>query len=158
MTSVSISHIIGISAMVIVVLTLEYSYTVIISGLEREKAERELQNIAEYVSSQIYNVYSLAVSTNYPPIFPENISKILDISAKMGGKGLNVSIESQSGELYVKTFFIGDQTVYGLAKLSQDFYLDPSYSSVRSGKKEIYVFCYKLGEYYFVGIDAKRST
>lgn len=74
-----ISHVICSVALIALIFTMQFYYTYVVDNLWEEMVQRELKEIADYVSDTLANLYFLANSTNYDVILEKDLNLPPDV-------------------------------------------------------------------------------
>ena len=102
MTAPAISHLVGTIGFIVLIFVLPMFYFTIAENIESEVISRELQEIVDYTSNTVENLFFLVNSTTsqdltiekelvYLPSYVEDSVYMLEfVSSETDGKGLNV--------------------------------------------------------------------
>jgi len=163
MGSVVISHLIGTVSLIVLFGIVATNFTIHYSLLQLEVLAHNLQEISEYVSSEISDLVTLSyLSTGDQLIF-----KVLEIPKTVSMEAYNLSITSSQGLLRVVTQPPLRPSVYGEALLPWsasenirpyngtqlgDPRIMASFSVSSASEKEVVVWCLKEGERITFGL------
>ena len=89
MAAQTISHIIGIVALVALIFVLPLFYSLIVNNVTMEMKERELKEVADYVSNSLWNLHILANSTSSDIL----VTKKLDLPSTIRDSSYYVEIQ-----------------------------------------------------------------
>jgi hypothetical protein len=110
LTAPAISHLIGTVGFIVLIFVLPMFYFNIASNIESDVISRELQEIVDYTSSTVENLYFLVNSTTsqdltmekelvYLPSFVEDSVYVLElVSSETDGEGLHVKAVLQNDD------------------------------------------------------------
>ena len=94
MAAPTISHIIGIVALITLIFVLPLFYSLMVNNITIEMKERELKEVADYVSNSLWNLHILANSTSSDIL----VTKKLDLPSTIRDSSYCVEIQySQEG-------------------------------------------------------------
>lgn len=142
MAAPAISHLIGTTALITLIFILPLFYTNIVENIEADVIKKELQEIADYTSNTIENLYFLINSTNslsvssmekelvYLPSEVENSIYILEIV-----QGINES------RPYIHAVLKNDNSVAVNSWLIPGLNVINNSNSIESGEKTVVVGC-----------------
>jgi len=88
MPAPTISYMICTGALIVLIFTVQVFYLYVVDNIWAEMAKRELQEITDYVSDTIANLYFLANSTNTPV----TLEKILNLPSAVSGSRFSLAI------------------------------------------------------------------
>ena len=109
MTAPAMSHIIGSIALVSLILILPLFYFSIVDNVGVEMQERELKEVADYVSNSLWNLHILANSTNSDVL----LTKKLELPSSIRGSTYCVEIiyDQDFSAQYVRAYVRGSSNV-----------------------------------------------
>ncbi len=110
MPAPTMSHIIGIGALVTLIFVMPLFYFSIVNTLEVEMMERELKEVADYVSNSLWNLYLLANSTNFDVL----VTKELDLPLNIRDSPYYIEIvcDQDDSAQYVKAYPKGNSRIH----------------------------------------------
>ena len=100
MVHVSIQHIIGTAALLVLVLSLAYAYQIVVTSVQISAIRTQAGQVAEYVAQSVSDVVSLTEFA-YGALSSGTVSKSLKLPADLSGKPYLVKLESHDGGYYV---------------------------------------------------------
>ena len=106
MPAPAISHLIGTSALIILILVMPLFYFYVVNNINVEMMNRELKEAADYVSNSLENLFLLANSTNCEVV----LEKKLDLPSSIRESTYYVEIvyDLNSSAQCVKAYLKGD--------------------------------------------------
>lgn len=109
MAAPTMSHLIGMIALVSLIFILPLFYLSIVDNLTIEMKERELKEVADYVSNSLWNLHVLANSTNSDIL----LTKKLDLPSSIRESQYSVEIiHDQGGSVqYVNAYMNDDPSI-----------------------------------------------
>lgn len=110
MPAPTMSHIIGIGALVTLIFVMPLFYFSVVNNLEVEIMERELKEVADYVSNSLWNLFLLANSTNFDML----VTKKLDLPLNIRDSPYYVEIvcDQDNSAQYVKAYPKGNSKIH----------------------------------------------
>jgi hypothetical protein len=123
LTAPAISHLIGTVGFISLIFVLPMFYFNIVDNIESDVVSRELQEIADYTSSTVENLYFLVNSTNsqdltmekelvYLPSYVEDSVYVLELVSDNDGEGLHVQAFLKNDDsIEVRSWLIPGLTV-----------------------------------------------
>ena len=142
MAAPAISHLIGTTGLIILIFVLPLFYTNVVDSIEVDVIKRELQEIADYTSNTIENLYFLVNSSNslsvsslekelvYLPSTVEDLVYTLEIIPSINGSSPYVHAELRNDGLVA----VDSWLLPGLNVIEDD-------SIVESGERIVVVGC-----------------
>jgi hypothetical protein len=106
----TMSHIIGIGALVTLIFVMPLFYFSVVDNLEVEMMERELKEVADYVSNSLWNLFLLANSTNFDML----VTKKLDLPLSIRDSPFYIEIvcDQDNSAQYVKAYPKGNSRIH----------------------------------------------
>ncbi len=101
MPAPTLSHLICITALLVLIFSVQVFFSYVVDNVWVEMAKRELKEIADYVADTMANLYFLANSTNYPSVA---LQKTLNLPLEV--EGLFYSIQVTGDARNVNAYFI----------------------------------------------------
>lgn len=102
----TISHLLGTSALLILVLVMPLFYFYVVDNIDAEMANRELKEVADYVSNSLENLSLLANSTNTEVLLEKELN--LPSSIRESAYYVEIVYGLDSSAQRVKTSLKGD--------------------------------------------------
>ena len=146
-----VSHVICTAALVILIFTMQSYYLHVVDNIWVEMVERELKEIADYVSDTLANLYFLANSTKGDV----NLTKTLNLPSDVRDSTYIVKIENntegfaQSIHAYLKGRSGVDATSWLLPGLKID---EEKTFEIESGGKTVVAGCHRENAITYVWI------
>ncbi len=116
MVHVSIQHIIGTAALLVLVLSLAYAYQVVVTSVQISAIRTQMNQVAEYVAQSVSDIVSLTEFA-YGALSSGTVSKSLKLPADLSGKPYLVRLESREGGCYVVVEVSGLSDVYATSPI-----------------------------------------
>ncbi|MEM3040964.1 MAG: hypothetical protein QXG97_02915 [Nitrososphaerota archaeon] len=170
MGSVTLTHVIGTVGLMVVFFAVSSYYSISYASLQFQVIALNLEKVSNYVASNVVDTISLCYMTETNQV----IYKKLEIPAKIGVYGYNVTILQIAGEenFKVRSYLVSRPAIYGESTLPwstsgligiyngtdlgiDDLSFDPEIS-VSSGLSNIVVWCSKLGDDILIGLGIMR--
>ena len=109
MVSVSISHLIGTVALMLIFFSVGSYYSMSIASLKNEVITVQLSKIANYIGSDIVDLVSLC----YISELDQMLIKTLTLPTGLTAYGYNMTIEKIGQSMLVRVYLISESEVYG---------------------------------------------
>ena len=152
MPAPTMSHIICSSALIVLILVMPTFYFYVTDNLNVEMMERELKEVADYISNSLGNLYLLANSTNCDVM----LEKRLDLSSSIRGSTYYVEIvynRSDGSAQYVKACSKASSGIYADSLILPGPKADNKTGCVvESGAKTVVAGCSRNGTGTYVWI------
>ena len=144
MAAPAISHLIGTIGFIVLIFVLPLFYTNIVENVEADVISRELQEIADYTSNTIENLFFLVNSTNSQnltmtkqlvqlPAYVEDSVYMLEL----------VRNEPTDKGLYVRAILKNDNSVEATSWLIPGLIVSVDMTVVESTAQNVFVYCSK---------------
>ncbi len=147
-----ISHLICTTALIILIFMMQFSYTYVVDNIWAEMVERELKEIADYVSDTLANLYFLANSTNSDVI----IEKTLNFPSDIRGSTYTVEIvvNATGSAQYIHAYLKGKPWISAASWLLPGLSVDKKIheSIIESGGKAVVAGCSRVSMNVYVWI------
>ena len=134
------SHIIGMIALVSLIFILPLFYYVIIDNVTVDMKERELKEVADYVSNSLWNLHILANSTNSDV----SLSKTLELPSKIRDSTYFIEImyDQDFSTQYIRTYLRENSEINATSLVFPGLYTEyVSGYLVESGEKLVVAGC-----------------
>ena len=144
MTAPAISHLIGTIGFIILIFVLPLFYLNIVSNVETDVISREMQEIVDYTSSTVENLYFLVNSTNSQDLTMEKELLYLPSYVEDSVYMLELVMNETNGEgLYVRAFLKNDDLVEARSWLIPGLTVIEDMKIVESVDQSVFVGCSK---------------
>jgi len=174
MVSVTISHVIGTTTLIVVFIAVTMFYTMSYFSLQTETLARQLQEVTDYVSANLVDLVSLCFISPTDQL----LIKGLEMPENIGTYLYSVTLKNttnpitQESILMVRAFFDSRSSIYresllpwsmgGKLKIWNGTMIDnPSFEpkfSISSGASNIVAWALKQGEEITVGLGAMDTV
>jgi hypothetical protein len=111
MVYVSIQHIIGTAALLVLVLSLAYAYQIVVTSVQVSVIRTQMEQVAEYVAQSVSDVVSLTEFA-YGALSSGTVSKSLKLPPDLSGRPYLIRLEGGGGSYYVVVEVSGMSNVY----------------------------------------------
>jgi len=168
--SVTLTHVIGTAGLMVVFFAVGSYYSLSYTSLQLQIIAVNLEKISNYVASNVMDMVSLCYMSGVNQV----ISKRLEIPARIGAYGYNITILQMTGEenFKVRAYLVSRPTIYGESTLPwstsgmmkiyngtdigiENLSFDPKIS-VFSGSSNIVVWCLKRDNEILIGLGIMK--
>ncbi len=148
------SHLICTSALIALILLMQFSFTYVVDNMRTEMIRRELKEITDYVSDTLANLYFLANSTDSSSI---TLQKILSLPSDVEGSTFIINITSN--EDFAQSIYAW---IKGNSRIDASSWVSPSLrvgnqsQTIESGGKTVVAGCRRgvdLDVYVWIAYD-----
>jgi len=148
------SHLICTSALIALILLMQFSFTYVVDNMRTEMIRRELKEITDYVSDTLANLYFLANSTDSSSI---TLQKILSLPSDVEGSTFIINITSN--EDFAQSIYAW---IKGNSRIDVSSWVSPSLrvgnqsQTIESGGKTVVAGCRRgvdLDVYVWIAYD-----
>lgn len=163
MPSPVVSHLIGTTMLLVIMLVVSFYFTNFGTVIGVKAVEKELNEVAEYIASNIIDMISLANASLSDTLLLE-----IDFPYEINGYGYSINVTKEIDHYIVATRIEHTTIVEGKAILpftsSQIIYssLDPGIDGIEgknglhSGTKKALIWCKKIGTEIYFGFGVRR--
>ena len=140
MPAPTMSHIICISALITLIFVMPLFYFSVVDNVNVEMMERELKEVADYVSNSLGNLYLLANSTNCEVL----LEKKLDLPSSIRDSTYYVEIvynHSDGSAQYVKAYSKDSSWIHADSLILPGPKADNVRARIESGEKTVVAGC-----------------
>ncbi len=161
MPSPIVSHLIGTTMLLMIMLTISFYFTNFGTIVGVKSIERELNEISEYIASNIIDLVSLANAS-----LSDTLLLDIDFPYEINGYGYSINI-TKEGDYYIVITRIEHARIEGKAILPFGFSqikfssLNPGISGIEcknglySGMEKAIIWCKKIGAEIYFGFGVK---
>ena len=144
MTAPAISHLIGTIGFIVLIFVLPLFYFNIVTNVETDVMSREMQEIVDYTSSTVENLYFLVNSTNSQDLTMEKELLYLPSYVEDSVYVLELVMNETNGEgLCVRAFLKNDDSVESRSWLIPGLTVIENMKIVESIDQSVFVGCSK---------------
>jgi len=112
MVYVSIQHIIGTAALLVLVISLAYAYQIVVTSVQIGAIRVQTSQVAEYVAQSVSDIVSLTEFAYGALKESGTVSKSLKLPPDLSGKPYLVRLEGEGGSYYVVVEVSGMSSAY----------------------------------------------
>jgi len=146
-----ISHLICTTALIILIFMMQFSYTYVVDNIWAEMVERELKEIADYLSDTLANLYFLANSTSGDI----TLEKALNFPSDIRGATYFVEIvnDTATGSAqYIHAYLKGKPWISATSWLLPGLGVNNKSEIIESGGKAVVAGCSRVSMNVYVWI------
>jgi hypothetical protein len=144
MTAPAISHLIGTIGFIVLIFVLPLFYLNIVSNIETDVISREMQEIVDYTSSTVENLFFLVNSTNSQDLTIEKELVYLPSYVQGSVYTLELVMNETNGEgIYIRAALKNDNSVESRSWLIPGLTVVEEMKIVESINQSVYVGCSK---------------
>ena len=153
MPAPTITHLICTTALIVLIVVMQFFYMQIVNNMQAEVIRRELKDIADYVSNTFLNLYYLLNSSGSSGI----LRKTLEVPEKVEGilYYIQISYNASSNEAdSIRVYLISDSSIYAISWLVPGLKVNTSKDYiVLSSKDDIFACCDLSGGEFFIWFE-----
>ena len=111
---VGIQHIIGTVALIGLVASAGFAYTIITSFIDTDVNTERLQQVSEVVASNLVEIMNLAKFAKYSDT---NMTKNIDVPSDLAGKAYEIQLVNDAGQWIVRSYLVTNNHVSSDSKI-----------------------------------------
>jgi len=147
------SHLICTSALIALILLMQFSFTYVVDNMRTEMIRRELKEITDYVSDTLANLYFLANSTDSSI----TLQKILSLPSDVEGSTFIINITSNEDfARYIYACIKSNSRIDASSWVSPSLRVGNQSQTIESGGKTVVAECRRdvdLNVYVWIAYD-----
>jgi len=147
----TMSHLICTGALIVLIFAIQFSYVYVVDNLWAEMVERQLKEIADYVSDTLANLYFLANSTSSDI----TLEKVLSLPSDVRGSTYWVEIEKNATTGFANKIYIylaRRSRIDAASWLLPGLMRDENAYAIESGGKSVVAGCSRVTGNVYVRI------
>ena len=153
MPAPTITHIICTTALIALIIVMQFFYMQIISNVQAEVIRRELKDIADHVSNTFSNLYYLLNSSSSNGIIrkalevPEKVEEILYY--------IQINYNASTNEANsIRVYLVSDNSIYAVSWLTPGLKVNTSMNLiVLSSENDIFACCGRFGGEFLIWFE-----
>ena len=153
MPAPTITHIICTTALIALIIVMQFFYMQIISNVQAEVIRRELKDIADHVSNTFSNLYYLLNSSSSTGILrkalevPEKVEEILYY--------IQINYNTSTNEANsIRVYLVSDNSIYAVSWLTPGLKVNTSMNLiVLSSENDIFACCGRFGGEFLIWFE-----
>jgi len=153
MPAPTITHLICATALIVLIIVMQFFYMQIVSNVQAEIIRRELKDIADHTSNTFSNLYYLLNSSSSTEILkktlevPEKVEEILYY--------IQINYDTSSNEAEsIKVYLVSDNSIYAVSWLPPGLKVNTSMNLiVLSSENNIFACCGRFGGEFLIWFE-----
>ena len=153
MPAPTITHIICTTALIALIIVMQFFYMQIVSNVRTEVIRRELKDIADHVSNTFSNLYYLLNSSSSTGILrkalevPEKVEEILYY--------IQINYNTSTNEANsIRVYLVSDNSIYAVSWLTPGLKVNTSMNLiVLSSENDIFACCGRFGGEFLIWFE-----